>query len=247
MADYDSGEITERERLAAERQKEIARFNRDSVMNQLSMQLGGYDQANQQNRKLADVQLKQNQRKNEVDRFEAQRNLRNASLGLLGSMGNTALNSSSTGNLMAMLRDRNDADNMNYWNQLQANQNAVNNAYQESENQNQVAKNDTITNAAKAIRDIESDLAANLSNINPNLYVTPGTGDAMLNAWWQGGPYDQRVGNTNPQLSGYIMPDTSVQTARQSGAPAQEPIPRNRIQRNDYFGRLVNGFNRRYL
>lgn len=247
MADYDSGEITERERLAAERQKEIARFNRDSVMNQLSMQLGGYDQANQQNRQLADVQLKQNQRKNEVDRFEAQRNLRNASLGLLSSMGNQALNGSSTGNLMSMLYDRNDADNMNYWNQLQQNQNAVNNAYQESENQNQVAKNDTITNAAKAIRDIESDLSANLSNINPNLYVTPGTEDAMLNAWYYGGPYDQRVGNTNPQLSGYIMPDTSVQTPRSNFNQPTNRVPRNTIARNDYFGRLVNGFNRRYL
>lgn len=247
MADYDSGDITERERLAAARQKDIAQFNADAVNNQLSRQIANYDMANQQNRRLADIQLKQNQRKNEVDRFEAQRNLRNASLGLLGSMGNTALNSSSTGNFMAMLRDRNDADNMNYWNQLQQNQNAVNNAYQESFNQNQVARADAVANAEKALRDIESDLAANLSNINPNLYVYPGTEDARF---YSDVTYNENVPQPSlANLSGYIMPDTSVQTAR-TQQPWQTPSVvsrRNTLGGNDYFNRLVNGFNRRYL
>ena len=63
MADYDAGEITERERLAAARQKEIAARNADAVKNQLSRQLANYDQANQQNAALRDVQLKQNERK----------------------------------------------------------------------------------------------------------------------------------------------------------------------------------------
>lgn len=239
MADYDSGEITERERLAAQRQKEIAEFNRNSISDptygQLANQLANYDQANRQNAALRDVQFRQSGRKAEADRFEANRNLQNAALGLFGSLGNQAMNSSTLGNTMSMLRDRNDADNSTYWQQLTENRNAVQNAYDESYNQNQVAKNDVITNAAKAIRDIESDLAANLSNINPNLYVAPGTGEGVLNAW-NPGPYEQRVDDHLAQLSGYIMPENAEQNVRPN---------RNTLRRNDYFSQLVNQFNRR--
>lgn len=233
MADYDAGEITERERSAANRQKEIAGFNADAVRNQLDRQLANYDMANQQNRRLADVQLKQNSRKGEADRFEAQRNLQNASIGLLGSM-NQAMNGSSTGNLMSMLRNRNDADNSIYWQQLMENQNAVNNAYQESMNQNQAAKNDAVTNAAKALQDIESDLSANLSNINPNLYVAPGTGEANFNSH---DLYNTKRVNPNlATLSGYLMPENAEQNVRGQ---------RNRLLGNDYFSRLMNQFNNR--
>lgn len=238
MADYDSGEVTERERLAAARQGDLARFNRDSVNNQLDMQLAGYDQANRQNAALRDVQLKQVGRKGEADRFEAARNLRNASIGLLGSMGQ-AMNGSALGNFGRMLEDRNDADNQTYWNQLQENRNSINNAYDESYNQNQVAANDAITNAAKAIRDIESDYSANLSNINPNLWIAPGTEEAQLGAWYYGGPYDQRRPDHIAQLSGYIMPENSVQEARRI-------TPRDTARtRSNYFNQLINGFNRR--
>lgn len=235
MADYDAGEITERERLAAARQKEIAARNADAVKNQLSRQLANYDQANQQNAALRDVQLKQNERKAEADRFEAQRNLRNAALGLFGSMGNTAMNSSTLGNTMSMLRDRNDADNSVYWQQLMENRDTVLNAYDEAANQNQVAKNDAVINAEKALRDIEDDLSANLSNINPNLYEAPASAsDIRFNATEL---YNENKVNPNiAKLAGYIMPENAEQTIRPQ---------RNRVQRNDYFGNLMNRFNRR--
>ena len=102
QSEYDAGNITDRERKAAENQIDLAKKNADDVRNQVSKQLETYDYANRQNRSLADVQLKQNSRKNSADRFEAQRDLQNATLGLLGSMGN-AMNGSSTGNLMRML------------------------------------------------------------------------------------------------------------------------------------------------
>lgn len=234
MADYDSGEITERERLAAERQKEIASFNAQAVRNQLSRQLANYDQANQQNAALRDVEKKQASRKAEADRFEAQRNLRNAALGLFGSMGNQAMNSSTVGNTMSMLRDRNDADNSTYWQQLQENWNQYDNAYNEAYNQNQVAKNDATTNATKALQDIESDLSANLSNINPNLYIGPG--DAGYNFHTETFYNDNKVNPNLARLSGYLMPENAEQSIRPQ---------RNRIQRNDYFGNMLNRFNRR--
>lgn len=234
MADYDAGEVTDRERKAAENQKAIAQHNVQATKNQLAQQLGNYDFANRQNRRLADVQLKQNSRKTEADRFDAMRNLRNATTGLLGSM-NQAMNGSSVGNLLSMLDDRMDKDNMTYWTQHQVNQNAVENAYDEAVNQNNVAKMDAIANAEQAIKGMEADLSANLNNINPNLYEAPGTGSANLDADYAS---RQRIGENQAKLSGYLMPDNSRAQARR----IQQP---NKVQRNDYFGRLLNGFNNR--
>lgn len=231
MADYDAGELTDREELAGKNQKEIAKQNADDVRNQLARQLETYDFANRQNRALADVQLKQNSRKTSADRFEAQRDLQNAALGILGSM-NQAMNGSSIGNLMRMLENRNDKENNTYWAQHQVNQDQVENSYTDSYNQNQVAKRDAVTSAEKAIRDIESDLAANLNNINPNLYSKPGTGDADLDSEtvWEGAG---DVKENNAKISGYVMPDN------------RRGATRNRLQGNDYYSRLINSFNGR--
>lgn len=233
MADYDNAEVTERERRAAENQKAIAKYNADATRNQLSNQLANYDFANRQNRRLADVQLKQNSRKTEADRFDAMRDLRNATTGLLGSM-NQAMNGSAVGNLMSMLDDRMDKDNMTFWTQHQVNQNAVENAYDEAVNQNNVAKNDAIANAEQQLKSMEADLAANLSNINPNLYEAPGTGSTNLGS---GDIASQKVTENQARLSGYLMPDASRQQARK----IQQP---NTVQRNDYYGRLINSLRR---
>jgi len=233
MADYDSGEITERERLAAQRQKNIASFNAQAVRNQLDRQLANYDQANKQNAALRDVQLGQIGRKTEADRFEAARNLQNAALGLLGSM-NQGMNGSTIGNAMYMLNNRNDADNSIYWQQHTDNANQVNNAYQEALNQNQVAKNDAVTNAAKALQDLEADLSANLSNINPNLYVAPGTGNANFKS---NELYSEKSVKPNlAKLSGYLMPENTEQNVRNK---------RNKLLGNDYFSNMINKFNGR--
>lgn len=236
MADYDAGEVTERERLAAEHQKEIAKWNAATTKNQLAQQLANYDFANRQNRRLADVELKQNSRKSETDRFNALRDLQNAALGLFGSM-NQAMNGSTLGNLMRMLENRSDRDNDTYWGQLQVNQDQVNNAYEETFNQNNVAKNDAAISAEQALRSMEGDLAANLNNINPNLYEAPGTGGANLGGT---GTFNaNKVAENMAKLSGYLMPDSSVQSARDTS-------PRNTLNSSSgYFNRLVNGFNGR--
>lgn len=214
MANYDAGEVSDREALAANRQKKIAtyndntlkdtaRYNRETAKNistwnsgmqnqlarknaaqtsevaeynaratrdQFDRQNANYDFANRQNAALRDTQFKQASRKSEAERFEAQRQLQNAALGLFGTM-NQAMNGSTVGNTMSMLRNRNDADNSTYWQNLQDNRNAIQNAYDESYNQNQVAKRDAAINALKALQDIQGDLSSNLGNIQNDLYA----------------------------------------------------------------------------
>lgn len=235
MADYDNAEVTERERKAANNLSTIAKANADSTRNQFNQQIANYDFANKQNRRLADVQLKQNSRKTSSDRFEAQRDLQNSALGLLGSM-NQAMNGSTLGNFMRMMENRNDKENNTYWTQHQVNQDQVQNSYDDSFNQNQVAKNDAAINAEKALRDMEADLSANLNNINPTLFAKPGEGDAKLGA--EGFAKQNQVNPNLAVLSGYMMPDNSAQAAR-------DTAPRNRLNGNDYFSRLVNRFNGR--
>lgn len=256
MADYDAGEITDRERKAAENQTALSKQNVRDVQNQLKRQLANYDFADAQNRALANAQLKQNSRKTSADRFEAQRDLQAATLGLLGSMG-SAMNGSSTGNLLRMLESRNDKENNTYWAQLQENQDQVENAYNDSLNQNNVARRDAMQSAEKAIRDIESDWAANLNNINPNLFQQGAVGGngalSSVNAW-----NANNAKQNNARMSGYVIPDNRGNGTRL--LPTGEKLPnysmhiggsRNAVRGNannevsgDYFSQLMNRFNR---
>lgn len=250
MADYDSGEITSRERKASQNQTAISKQNIRDVQNQLKRQLANYDFADQQNRALANTQLKQNSRKTSEDRFEAQRDLQASALGLLGSMG-SAMNGSTTGNLMSMLNSRNDKDNNTYWSQHQVNQDQVENAYDDSVNQNRVARRDAMQSAEKAIRDIEGDWRANMNNINPNLF--PGVsgavgGDKNLgsNTAWD----TSKAPKNNATISGYVIPDNrGVANVPTGGRNPSQSMnvgeTRNTLRGNDYFSQMMNRFNGR--
>lgn len=166
----------------AQNTSRISEYNAGATRQQLGNQLSNYDFANRQNADLRDTQLTQAGRKSEAERFEAQRQLQNAALGLFGSM-NQAMNGSTIGNAMSMLRNRNDSDNSTYWQTLQDNRNALQNAYDESYNQNQVAKRDAAISAIKSLQDINSDLSSNLNNVQTDLLSDIGTmrGDLFTN------------------------------------------------------------------
>jgi hypothetical protein len=250
MADYDNAELTEREKQAAQNQTAISTQNVRDVQNQLRRQLSNFDFADAQNRAFADTQLKQNSRKTSADRFEAQRDLQAATLGLLGSMG-SAMNGSTTGNLMRMLESRNDKENNTYWAQHQANQESVENAYQDSLNQNNVSRRDAMQSAEKAIRDIEGDWRAYMNNINPTLFpggsgaIETGKGLGSETAWTP-----DKAKQNNAQISGYLIPDNRGVGTTTSGTrlPSQSMntgATRNRMVRNDYFSQMMNRFNGR--
>lgn len=348
MANYDKGEVTDREKAAAKRQKEIANYNANTIngvntynantagnlanwsanqqseiarrnsdqtsriaeynanatKSQLDQQIANYDFANRQNASLRDTQFKQASRKSEAERFEAERQLQNAALGLFGTM-NQAMNGSTIGNTMRMLENRNDADNSTYWQNLQDNRNAIQNAYDESYNQNQVAKRDAAINGIKALKDIQGDLASNLNNINnewlnnlvnirSDWFSTLGNlnGDYYTNIRNLRGDLAANLNNINPNVykapadvaipsSGYVIPDwansmsnpyyrapgsngaiTNLQNQVQTQlnntkehnatlldyimpANAEQNVRgrRNTLRGNDYFSRLINGFN----
>ncbi len=240
---------TSAEKKAAANQTAISSQNVRDVQNQLARQLSNYDFADAQNRALRDVQLKQNSRKTSADRFEAQRDLQNSALGLLGSMG-SAMNGSSTGNLMRMLENRNDKENNTYWAQHQVNQDAVNNEYADSVNQNRVARRDAMQAAEKSIRDIESDWAANMGNINADLFkqgAVGGNGSLSSTTAWQ----PNKAAQNNAAVSGYLMPDDrgmgrDVTSSYQNPANTRNTgAVRNRMRGNDYFSQLMNRFNGR--
>lgn len=233
--DYNAGDVTDRERTAAANLGTIANYNAQSTKDQLGRQLANYDTADAQNRSLADVQRNQNSRKAASERFAANKKLQTATHGVLGAAGN-ALNGSSLFELLNMLNTRTDLDNNEIWNALTQNWNAVENANQESLNQNNLSRNDAAINAEFALRGIESDMAAQLNNINPNLFTTPGEGDANQGS---SGVYDaNKRAALQAQLAGYIMPDNAATTAR-------EKQPANTMTGDSYYDRLLNQYNAR--
>lgn len=222
---------------AADRQNRVAEYNARSLQQQLGDQLASYALADEQNRNLRDVQSLQGRIKDETDRFQANRDLQNAAVGLYGVLG-PAGNSSSVYNLMRMLENRNDSDNVTYWQQAQQNRDTVNNAYEESVNQNQVARLEALANAQKGMRDLQADLSANLQGLGSEYYQEPGSNPEIAEIERALAQQASAITANNPRLSGYIMPDNSVQAAR-------DLSPRNRLAGNDYFSRLINGFNGR--
>jgi len=240
MADYDSGEVSAREQQTADNLNSIAQYNAQSTRNQLNQLLQNYDLADQQNKRLADVERKQNSRKAANERFAANKNLQSAVTGLTGTMGN-ALAGSGTENLLSMVNTRTDLDNGDAWNTLQQNQNTVTNAYNESLNQNVLSRNDAAINAEYGLRTIESDTAAQLNNVNPNLYVAPGEGTQGESATNVGatGTYDANKSSANlAEMSGYIVPGNARGQANQ----IQQP---NTVQRGGgtYYASLLNRYN----
>lgn len=223
----------EENRLAAEQQIKMGKKASKDVKNQLDRSLSNYDMADDQNRRLAEIERIQNDRDLEADRFEAQRALQNAALGLSGSM-NQAWNGSSAENFMRMMDRRNDAENQTYWTQYQKNMNSVNNAYQEALNANNVARNDALANAEKSVADIEGDTAANIANLGT--YQTPGSGDVDFGS---SEVYKKKEASPNyAEMSGYVMPSYNRQRIEQRR-------PNNNVYNNSSFARLMNRFNGR--
>lgn len=237
MADYDAAEVTDRERQAADHLGSIAKYNAQSTHNQLSQQLGNYDQADKQNRQLADVQRAQNSRKAASERFGQNKKLQTSTQGLLGAAGN-ALNGSGLYRVLDMLATRTDLDNNEVWNSLTQNQNTVENAYNESLNQNALARNDAASNAEFALRGINADTAAQRNNINPSLFVEPGEGEAGVAD--ADGVYEKNKREPNmAQLSGYLMPDDALTGARKAQKPNTASTG------STYYDKMLNRYNQR--
>ena len=156
--------------------------------------------------------------------------VQNATRGLLGTVG-SGLYGSTLYNIMDMLRNRQDLDSQATLNTLQQNWATAENAYHESANANVLSRNDAATNAEYALRGIQSDTAAQLNNINPDLFVAPGDGDTNVGA--DGTAADNKHEANLARMSWYIMPSKNQ--------IEQQTKPRS-VTKNSYFNKLMNGY-----
>lgn len=222
------------EKKAASRAKYIANRNKHSVDLNLDWMNSLYDASDKQNKALLNTEKTQNRQKTEADRFQAQRSLQNAARGLMNTVGQ-GLNSSATGNIANMIRDQQDSDNVDYWTTLRQNQNAVKNAYQEALNQNYLSRREAGINAQIAKRDIESNLAASLQNIHPNLYKKPkGSGK-------YGSSKTQKKNTSAAKKKKAAADNRSRSSGYVSKASGQPTTNTNGTALNDYFSRLLRG------
>lgn len=223
-------DITDEQRQAANNLTTIANYNAQSTKNQLAQQLENYDLADKQNRALADTEKNQSSKSAAADRFAQNKKLQNATRGLLGTVG-SGLYGSTLYNIMDMLRNRQNLDSQATLNTLQQNWDTAENAYNESANANVLSRNDAATNAEYALRGIQSDTAAQLNNINPDLFVAPGEGDTNVGA--DGTAADNKHKANLARMSGYIMPSKNQ--------IEQQTKPRS-VTKNSYFNKLMNGY-----
>lgn len=223
---------TQDEKNAAARTKKIAQWNKQSVDANLKWMNSLYDASDKQNKALLQTERIQNRQKTEADRFQAQRNLQNAARGLANTLGQ-GLNSSATGNIVNMVKGQQDADNIDYWSTLKQNQNTVNNAYQEALNQNYLSRREAGINAQIAKRDIESNLAASLQNIHPDLYEAPTNSGKYGSKGTQSANTKKankkkNAADDRARSSGYVIKATGQPKTNTQGSAL-----------NDYFSRLL--------
>jgi hypothetical protein len=199
-----SGGVSSSSKKAAANLGAIAGYNAITSKRQYDEAMRNYDMSDQQNRQLADVQYDQNSGKTAAERFAAEKRLQASTGGMLSAAGN-AMQGSGTRNLIDMLQGRTDLDSGEALSALTQNQNAVRNALDEALNANAIARNDTRASTAAALRGIEADMAAQLNNIDPKLFVLPGSGAAGF-----GSDYYNRASGRHPahvaQRAGYYMP-----------------------------------------
>lgn len=239
---------TDKENIAAERVNRLSDWNRETANLNLKWMNELYEKADKQNQDLLRNEISQNRRDTEANRFNAQRNLQNAMMGAVNTTG-SGMNGSAASNLSRMAFGQNDADNVDYWNNLRKNQDTVGNAYQESANQNYLSRAEAAINAEVAKRDIEGNQSASLNDINQDLWVDPSTHASYSSrdaSGYKFGSYDTRAEALNeannyitgsdgrPKMSPYVT-NGYANAARnmQSGSKAS-PL-------NDYFSRLLRG------
>lgn len=224
-----SGMTDAAKRAAARNLGTVANYNATTARWQNDMARRNFDLADQQNRRLADVQFDQNSQKAAGERFAQNKKLQQTARSVIGAAGN-GLQGSGTLNLIDMLRNRTDLDSGEVLGILAQNQNAVRNALDESLNANVLSRNEAAATTEAQLRGIEADTAAQLNNIDPDLFVAPGTGAAKQNS----ANYEKnnRTAANVATRGGYIMPAAS--TAR--------PATRTGTS---YYDRLLNSYGRR--
>jgi hypothetical protein len=222
---------TAKEKKAAGQQKAISGFNAGSVKNQLTRSLEDYDLSDRQSQDLANLQFEGNSKQTASDRFSQAKRLQSSTRGILGAAGN-ALQGSQLGSIVGMIRDRNDLDTGEALGALTQNQNSVRHALAETKNASTLARRDAMNTAEMEIRRVEGDLAASLSNINPDLYVAPGSGAANLGSATTAARRGT-VPENKTTKSGYFLPGVAPKT-----------VP-PKMQGTSYFDKLLNSYNQR--
>ena len=221
------GSITAQQRRAAKNQIGVSKYNARSVKDELKAANRNFAQGDKQNRARAKVNMRNNSRTASGDRFAQLQKMQSATSGLMASAGN-ALQGGQAMNVANMLKQRNGMDNNETLRTLATNQNATIDALNESLNASALGRNSAAAAAARALRGLEADLAAQLNNINPKLYKAPGKGSTNLGS--------KKVSNRKaytPKLTSSVGYFTT--------APATMSAPAPQNTGSSYFDQLMRG------
>jgi hypothetical protein len=212
---------------------QLVDYGSTSIDNQLSQGIENLQKANTQERSLADVQKKQNQRTSANNRFQQYNTLMNVLGTILGpaSSGNM-LNGSTAYNLSNLLTNRNNADSATAWDQLTNNQNAIENAYQQAVNSNANAQNEAASLAEYNKRLLKQNNAETINNSDSGGFENPATSDRIAtdNIY-----KDNSLPAQLAQLAGYITPEAAQENARKTQTA-------NKQTGNSYWNQLINSY-----
>lgn len=165
---------TQAQRDAAANLGVIAGYNAGTVKGGYDKSMKAYDLSSKQNAKLRDTSIQQSRVKSGDEWFANQQKLQASLSSIMGAAGRAAEGSGLLGirDTLAKVDDMSDVSSLGA---LRDNMNSAYNNYSEAEAAINDARRRATIEAWTALRQGEADQAAQMNNINPELFGIPGT------------------------------------------------------------------------
>lgn len=257
-----SSGLSDEKQKAADRTRALANFNAQNSIDRFADKVNYYNKANQNARDTYEVQDIQDRQNSNTNRYEVYRN------DMLAAMSNRnrmdqALNSSARDNLLLAHQLKNDEHSNRLSQELRNARNENINNLVNTLNQNALAQESDRIDLIRDLTNQEASLAADLANIDPDLWELPGEGSSInfINRNSHGIPetaaspsYAQQAGITS---SGYGGLNEATQGADPFRLALELQTPtitdylysdnegdKIRQSRQDYMSRHLGGYNR---
>lgn len=216
------GSLSDEKSKAADRTRALANFNAQNSIDRFADKVDYYNKANQNAKDTFAAQNIQDKQSSNTNRYEAYRN------DMLAAMSNRnrmdqALNSSAADNLLLAHRLKNDEHSNKLSQELRSNLNANMNDLVNTLNQNALSQESDRIDLIRDLTNQEASLAADLANIDPDLFELPGENSSInfINRNSHGVPetstlpsFAEQAGITSSGYGGLTEPTTGADPFR---------------------------------
>lgn len=240
---------TDEQKKAYDNLSAISGFNFQTPQNTYQLGSKALDIADKGNENIANFAVLNTKQKGTNDWYKQRQDLQSVVSQLSDASGNMFYGSGIE-DFMDLYARKDDQNTVETLNTERDNQNSINQDYYEALQANINARNNAAIDAEEAMRGVAADYAAQGNNIHPDLAagMMDTTNHTLklpdwMNTDFASGKFQQAV---TPEMLDYVRPTMDAQTATDENKVDRVPTTANTASTNQsYWQRLRNGYNRR--